>query len=201
MSAECQNPSREAGYPLSDADSGVCLAEEQAGSPMMVVHQTAVANGSASRESSDSTATTHPVLSPLAPGDSGLQLMCDNPAWLSRAAPVLRALPVTYQVRLGRAADTALASRLKRGVTDYGEFLAATEARLVDSGRPCSWMEVTLNHGKSTTVRRLFTAFGIPVREVRRIGVGPIQLGALPSNEHRNLTQEESASLSGMWGD
>jgi 23S rRNA pseudouridine2605 synthase len=114
---------------------------------------------------------------------------------------MLRALPVTYQVRLRRAADTALVARLKRGVTDYGEFLAATEARLVDSEPACDWMEVTLNHGKSTSVRRLFTAFGIPVQEVRRTAIGPIQLGALPCNEHRNLTERETLSLSGLQAD
>lgn len=141
--------------------------------------------------------TARPVLSPLPPSDSGLQLLSDDPVWLNKTAPALRRLPVTYQVRLRRTADAALVARLKRGVTDFGEFLAATEARLLDGTGSLGWLEITLNHGKSTTVRRLFSAFGIGVEEVRRTRVGPIQLGSLAFNEQRSLTENERAALPG----
>jgi pseudouridine synthase len=165
--------------------------------PVVVVHEARRGHALQSADTSLSAPFPKAVLSPLAPGDSGLQLLSHDLDWLNRAAPVLRRLPVTYRVRLARAADAALVARLQRGVTDFGEFLAAARARLVEDGPAGNFLEITLNHGRSTTVRRLFSAFGLKVLEVHRTAVGPIQLGTLSSNERRSLTEAEYASLPG----
>lgn len=140
---------------------------------------------------------THPLLSPLPPGDHGLQLLTDNPAWLSQVRPVIRSLPVTYRVHLARCADLPLAARLQRGVTDYGEFLAAADARILPPPSPQGWLQVTINHGKATSVRRLLSAFSLHALEVVRTQVGPVSLGNLGANECRDLSPEELAALSG----
>lgn len=139
----------------------------------------------------------HTVLSPLPPGDRGLQLLTDNPAWLSRVRPALRHLPVTYHVLLARHPDPPLVARLRRGVTDFGEFLAAADARVLEAAPTPGWLQVTMNHGKATSVRRLLSAFGLRPHEVVRIQVGPVALGSLALNESRDLEPEEVAALAG----
>jgi len=195
MLADGANLSQSSENTIAGNATTMHVVRDKVSLPMIVVHQALDADPTQRSERTSAVSGPKTVLSPLPPGDSGLQLLSDDHAWLNRAAPLLRALPVTYLVRLARSVDCALVSRLMRGVTDHGEFLAAAEARLVDSEPTRDWMEVTLNHGRSTTVRRLFTAFGVTVQGVKRTAVGPIQLGSLASNQQRSLTEEERTGL------
>jgi 16S rRNA U516 pseudouridylate synthase RsuA-like enzyme len=49
--------------------------------------------------------------------------------------------------------------------------------------------------GRKREVRRLFAAIGIEVRDLVRIAIGPLELGALPEGEARALRPAELSSL------
>ena len=58
-----------------------------------------------------------------------------------------------------------------------------------------SVVEVVMAEGRKREVRRLFAAVGIEVRDLVRIAVGPLELGALPEGEARALRPAELSSL------
>ena len=49
--------------------------------------------------------------------------------------------------------------------------------------------------GRKREVRRLFAAVGLEVRDLVRVAVGPLELGALPEGEARALRPGELSSL------
>jgi 23S rRNA pseudouridine2605 synthase len=58
-----------------------------------------------------------------------------------------------------------------------------------------SVVEVVMAEGRKREVRRLFAAIGLEVRDLVRIAVGPLELGALPEGEARALRPAELSSL------
>ncbi len=94
----------------------------------------------------------------------------------------------------GRATPDMMA-RFSRGVRHRGELLKAEKARLLNANNSHSLVELELSEGKNREVRRLFETQGLTVTNLRRIQIGPIKLGELPSGKWRTLTPPEVKSL------
>lgn len=54
---------------------------------------------------------------------------------------------------------------------------------------------LTLTEGRTHQVRRMLRAVGCSVIRLRRVAIGPLQLGDLPAGQWRELREEEVASL------
>ncbi|MBC7545735.1 MAG: rRNA pseudouridine synthase [Candidatus Sericytochromatia bacterium] len=58
-----------------------------------------------------------------------------------------------------------------------------------------TWIELVLTQGWNQQVRRMFKAIGHPVRQLKRVALGPLRLGKLAPGEFRVLTQREVEQL------
>jgi len=85
--------------------------------------------------------------------------------------------------------------RLLKGVELEDGRIAADKARLLDSSRGESLVELTLHSGKNRIVRRLMAEVGHPVIELVRRQFGPLHLGTLPVGKARELTTVERGAL------
>lgn len=86
-------------------------------------------------------------------------------------------------------------SKLTKGIElDDGE-IAADKARLLDSSRGTSLVELTLHSGKNRIVRRMMAAVGHPVVELVRRQFGPLHLGTLANGAMRELNADERGAL------
>ncbi|TVQ63520.1 MAG: rRNA pseudouridine synthase [Phycisphaerales bacterium] len=83
----------------------------------------------------------------------------------------------------------------KEGVTVGASRTARTEMRLVKRDRERTIIEITLFEGRNRQVRRMFAKLGHPVRQLVRVGMGPVRLKALKTGEWRELTREEIRDL------
>ncbi len=87
--------------------------------------------------------------------------------------------------------------RLRRGVTiPSGTTAPAKIERLKPSkDHKSTQFEVTIHEGKKRQVRMMFKAVKHPVIRLKRIQVGTLKLGSLPSGRYRFLTSEEVSEL------
>jgi 23S rRNA pseudouridine2605 synthase len=97
-----------------------------------------------------------------------------------------------YLATLDRAISADQLEQLSAGVDlEDGPARALVAKR---SGSD-SVVEVVMAEGRRREVRRLFAAVGLEVRDLVRIAVGPLELGALPEGEARVLRPAELSSL------
>jgi pseudouridine synthase len=58
-----------------------------------------------------------------------------------------------------------------------------------------SWYEVRLFEGRNNQIRLMFKHFGRLVEKLRRVRIGPLELGSLKPGEYRHLDREEIGRL------
>lgn len=103
------------------------------------------------------------------------------------ANAILRVYVVTVE---GKFTDLDLA-RAHAGVTDKGEFLKPSKITVRKTSGRESHLIVELTEGKNRELRRLFDCLGHPVRKIKRVSLGCLQLGDLQPGSFRFVTKEE----------
>ena len=58
-----------------------------------------------------------------------------------------------------------------------------------------AWLQITLREGKNRQIRRMGARINLPVRQIRRVRIGPITLGKLQPGHFRYLKPEEIKTL------
>ena len=87
--------------------------------------------------------------------------------------------------------------QLRQGVTiPSGTTAPAKVKRLrVSQDSTTAKFEVVIHEGKKRQIRLMFKAVGYPVIRLKRVRIGNLRLGNLPSGQHRFLTPEEISEL------
>jgi pseudouridine synthase len=83
-------------------------------------------------------------------------------------------------------------SEMQRGIEDSGETLKILDG---EANRGSPWITLTLTEGKKNEIKRLFSHFNLEVFRLRRVKIGPIDLGDLPFGAISRLDTEEVQGL------
>lgn len=101
-----------------------------------------------------------------------------------------------YRVKVDGVPDAAALAALAGGVAiDPGRRPATAAARVerVQDGK--AWLRIVLAEGRKHEVRRLCAAVGLSVEKLRRVRIGPVELGKLQPGEYRDLRAAEVEAL------
>jgi 23S rRNA pseudouridine2605 synthase len=126
---------------------------------------------------------------------SGLLLLTNDTELAERVLDPRSHLPKRYRVETSTRLTDEQLDRLRRGpeLAD-GPTRPAKVERVRDFANR-SVIEIEITEGRNRQVRRMLQAVGGRARELRRLAVGPIELGPLASGAHRALTARELAGL------
>lgn len=96
----------------------------------------------------------------------------------------------------GVPSDDAV-QRLRQGVTIPSGTTAPAKVKLlrVSKDGATTKFEIVIHEGKKRQVRLMFKAVGHPVIRLKRIQIGNLRLGNLPSGAYRFLTSKEISEL------
>ncbi|WP_040164036.1 pseudouridine synthase [Microbacterium gorillae] len=86
-------------------------------------------------------------------------------------------------------------AKLTKGIELEDGPIAADKARLLDSSKGTSLVELTLHSGRNRIVRRMMAEVGHPVIELVRRQFGPLHLGTLAAGAMRELNAAERGAL------
>jgi 23S rRNA pseudouridine2605 synthase len=125
----------------------------------------------------------------------GLLLFSNDPEWAARVTEPAHGLHKTYHVQVDAVPDAGFLARLRAGVVDDGERLAAVRIDLLRAGARNAWLEIVLDEGRNRQIRRLLAASGLGVLRLVRIGIGPVALGELAKGAWRELDAAEVSAL------
>ncbi len=126
----------------------------------------------------------------------GLLLLSNDPEWAARLTDPASAVTKTYHVQIDCIPDEPALAKLREGVIDRGEQLAAVGIQVLRTGTRNAWLEVTLDEGKNRQIRRLLEAEGIRTLRLVRVAIGQLLLGDLAKGAVRELGAAELAALS-----
>jgi 23S rRNA pseudouridine2605 synthase len=138
----------------------------------------------------DSPGRLYPV-GRLDAGSTGLILLTTDGELAERLTHPRHQVPRTYLVRLARPPSERDLERLRRGVRlEDGPTAPAEVERRTEHE-----VEITIREGRKRQVRRMAEAVGNEVEALRRVRIGSLELGELPSGGARRLSEGEVAAL------
>jgi pseudouridine synthase len=107
--------------------------------------------------------------------------------------------PRTYRVTVAGEVLRATLTVLRAGIVlDDREVAAAVAVKKREADKTV--LELTVWEGRYHLVKRLLEQVGHPVLKLKRLALGPLQLGRLPRGKYRALTAAELAALKALVG-
>jgi 23S rRNA pseudouridine2605 synthase len=103
-------------------------------------------------------------------------------------------LPKTYVVKVTGELTDDEAQRFRDGVPLSGRRTMPAGLKLLHSAAN-PWYEVRLVEGRNNQIRLMFKHFGKLVEKLKRVRIGPVDLGPLKAGSFRYLSDEEVQKL------
>jgi 23S rRNA pseudouridine2605 synthase len=124
----------------------------------------------------------------------GLLLLTNDGDLANRIMSAHSHLMKTYLVKVTGVLDDDSAQRFREGVPLMGRRTLPAGLRLMQKAEN-PWYEVKLSEGRNNQIRMMFKHFGKLVEKLKRVRIGPLDLGALKPGEYRYLSDEEVKKL------
>jgi 23S rRNA pseudouridine2605 synthase len=124
----------------------------------------------------------------------GLLLLTNDGEMANAITSAATHLPKTYVVKANGTLTAEQEQQFRQGVPLSGKRTLPAGLKLL---RPAEnpWYEVRLFEGRNHQIRLMFKHFGLLVEKLRRVRIGPVELGPLKPGGFRHLTAEEIAKL------
>ncbi len=124
----------------------------------------------------------------------GLLLLTNDGELANAIMSAATHLPKTYVVKVNGALTTPQEQQFREGVPLGGRRTMPAGLKLIREGDN-PWYEVRLYEGRNNQIRLMFKHFGLLVEKLRRVRIGPLDLGPLKPGEFRRLDDEEVQKL------
>jgi len=103
--------------------------------------------------------------------------------------------PKTYVVEIDGMLTGEQIDRLKHGVHLDGRRTGGAAVRVLRKGLHRSLLEVTLTEGRNREIRRVLLKFGVKVKRLKRVAIGPVTDRGLKIGHFRALRPAEIRKL------
>jgi len=125
----------------------------------------------------------------------GLLLFTNDGDLANAVTHPAREMAKTYRVKVDGVLDEADFEKLRQGVKLADGMTAPAAVKPVKKTATNSWIEITIHEGRNRQVRRMCEKIGHSVLKLKRMAIGPVELGPLPLGAWRFLTPGEVKRL------
>lgn len=128
----------------------------------------------------------------------GLLLLMTDGELAARLMHPRHEVEKVYEVIVLGTPDPRALEKLRKGVHIEGGRTSPAHVHVgttVKGPKPTTKLTVTIHEGRNRQVRKMCSAVGLPVRDLRRVRMGPIGLGHLKPGQWRDLTTDEVRRL------
>ncbi len=125
----------------------------------------------------------------------GLLIMTDDGDLTHRVTHPSFELDKIYEVMVGGVLSEKSIRSLERGISLDGQLTAPATIDSLSISHNRSSCRITIHEGRKRQIRRMFEAIGHSVRSLRRVRIGPLELGDLKPGHSRGLTEPEVRAL------
>jgi pseudouridine synthase len=125
----------------------------------------------------------------------GLLILTDDGDLAHRIAHPSFEVDKVYEVVARGVLSEAARRRLERGIELDGRTTSPARVTVHSTARHTTVATIVVHEGRKRQVRRMFEAVGHPVKKLKRVSVGPIELGDLRPGEWRHMSEPELTAL------
>lgn len=125
----------------------------------------------------------------------GLILLTNDGELANRVLHPRFELKKTYFAIVKGNITNAKAQRMAEGIELEDGYAKPDSIKLHKADSSSSNVEVSFHEGRNHLVKRFFSEFMHPVKQLRRMSVGPLNIGNLQRGKWRDLTTKELTSL------
>jgi len=125
----------------------------------------------------------------------GLLLLTNDGELANRLMHPRFGVEKTYLVQVAGTPTHEDVQKLLTGIWLSDGHVRARRVKREKRQGDSSWLRIVLNEGKNREIRRMLARLGHKVVRLKRIAIGPIQIGLLPAGKARRLTRTELAAL------
>ncbi len=124
----------------------------------------------------------------------GLLLLTNDGEVANAVMSAATHLPKTYLVKVKGSLTAEEEEQFRRGLPLSGRrTMPAGLKKIREGDNP--WYEVRLTEGRNQQIRLMFKHFGHLVEKLKRVRIGPLELGPLKPGEFRYLSEDEVRKL------
>ena len=120
----------------------------------------------------------------------GLLLLTNDGEFANVLTSAGNHVPKIYLVKVNGTLSTEQEDQFRNGIPLSGRRTAPAGLRMSRRGEN-PWYEVRLIEGRNNQIRNMFKYFGLLVEKLKRIRIGPLELGSLEPGEFRRLSPRE----------
>ena len=126
---------------------------------------------------------------------TGLMLMTNDGKLAHRLTHPRYGHQKTYQVVVEGHIPPEALEQWRQGVLLDDRLTAPARVRILQQQKSATHLEVVLREGRKRQIRRVAAALGHPVTGLKRVKIGPLELGNLQPGQWRHLRPEEVTAL------
>ncbi len=124
----------------------------------------------------------------------GLLLLTNDGELANAITSAASHLPKTYVVKVTGTLTAEQEQAFRTGVPIAGRRTRPAGLKLIRAAQN-PWYEVRLFEGRNQQIRLMFKHFGLLVEKLKRVRIGPVELGPLKPGAFRYLTEPEIRKL------
>lgn len=100
-------------------------------------------------------------------------------------------VPKTYYLTIQGDIEDAVLEKFRNGVRLKEGITAPAQARVLNNAYNRVLIEVVIHEGRYHQIRRMCAILGLQLQALKRVSIGPIELGDLTEGKSRELTSHE----------
>lgn len=124
----------------------------------------------------------------------GLLLLTNDGELANAVMSAATHLPKTYLVKANGTLTAEQEKRFRDGVPLSGRRTLPAGLKIIREAQN-PWYEVKLVEGRNNQIRMMFKHFGLLVEKLKRVRIGPIDLGPIKPGQYRHLDDDEVKKL------
>lgn len=121
----------------------------------------------------------------------GLILMTNDGDWANKVTHPRFESSKRYYAVLKGVLSIASLNKIRRGVYIDGKKTSPAQCEIMEIESGMTLVEIVIHEGRNRQVRKMFESVGNPVKALRRVSIGNVELGNLPEGRWRHLTSGE----------
>ncbi len=122
---------------------------------------------------------------------TGLLIMTNDGEMANRLAHPRYHVEKTYRAKISGVLSRKKQEMLEKGVDIGGYVTSPAKVQVVKQTERSAIVDITIHEGRNRQVRKMFSAVGCPVKELKRTRIGEIYLARLKEGGYRKLTAGE----------